>query len=359
VKGNVASGGWIVRRSAVGVGRLDERYSRLARNFAVDALTAEVAGAFGREGIETLVLKGPVLTKWLYPGEVRPYVDCDLMVAPDDRARAVSVLERLGFAEHLPWMPTPLSLDPGGTAFNRPGEGMVDLHCQLPGLDGDPDAIWDRLAASAERQVIAGVELRVPDRDMVLLHVVLHAAHHANQVDGKPLEDLRRALALVEEAEWAKALELSRAHQGIPAFAAGLRLLPEGKDLACRLDLGEVRSLQHEIRREDNVIAEELYALLSASVGIRRKLAIAASDIFPRPDYMRWWSSLARRGKLGLAGAYVWRTIWIIGQAPGAIHTLWRIQRTKGGHRLRAVFEGGRDAENGASRKQSRAKWAK
>jgi Uncharacterised nucleotidyltransferase len=306
-----------------------DRYSQLARNFAVDALTAEVALAFGREGIEVLVLKGPVLARWLYPGEIRPYVDCDLMVAPDDRARAVGALERLGFMEHLPWMPTPLSLDAGGTAFNRPGEGMVDLHCQLPGLDGDPDAIWGRLAASAERQVIAGVELRVPDRDAVLLHVVLHAAHHANMVDGKPLEDLRRALALVEEAEWVSALELARSYQGVPAFAVGLRLLPAGEELACRLDLGEVRSLQHEIRREDNVIAEELYTLISADTGIRRKLVVAASDIFPRPDYMRWWSPLARRGRFGLAGAYVWRAIWIIGQAPGAIHTLWRVQRAK------------------------------
>jgi Uncharacterised nucleotidyltransferase len=307
-----------------------DRYSHLARNFAVDALTAEVAGAFGREGIETLVLKGPVLARWLYPGEVRPYVDSDLVVAPGNRARAVGVLERLGFIEHLPWMPSPLSLDAGGTAFNRPGEGMVDLHCQLPGLDGDPAAIWGRLVASPERQVIAGVELRVPDRDTVLLQVVLHAAHHANQVDGKPLEDLRRALAVVEEPEWSRALELARAYQGVPAFTAGLRLLPEGEDLARRLDLGEVWSFQHEIRREDNVIAEELYALLSADTGIRRKLVIAASDIFPRPDYMRWRSPLARRGKLGLAGAYLWRAIWVIGQAPSAIHTLWRIQRAKG-----------------------------
>ncbi len=290
----------VVRGFPVGAERYDS-YRQRARNFAVDALTAEVANAFADKGIGMVVLKGPVLARWLYPGEVRPYVDCDLMVAPENRARAVSVLERLGFMEHLPWMPVPLSLDPGGTAFNRPGEGMVDLHCQLPGLDGDPDAIWSRLAANAKRQMIAGVELLVPDRDMVLLHVVLHAAHHANQVDGKPLEDLRRALALVEEAGWSSALELARAYRGVPAFAAGLRLLPEGEDLARRLDLG----------------------------GIRRKLAIAASDIFPRPDYMRWWSSLARRGKLGLAGAYLWRTIWIIGQAPGAIHTLWRIQRTK------------------------------
>jgi hypothetical protein len=304
-----------------------DRYSQLARNLAVDALTAEVAGAFDGEGIRTLVLKGPMLAKWLYPGEVRPYVDSDLMVSPEDRARAVSVLERLGFVEHLPWMPTPLSLDPGGTAFIRRGGGMVDLHCQLPGLDGDPAAIWGRMAARAERQVIGGVELRVPDRDTALLHVVLHAAHHANLAEGKPIEDLRRALACVEESQWSSALELARVYRGLPALAAGLRLTLEGRALAHRLDLGDVRSLQHEIRREDNVIAEELYALLSADVGIRHKLAIAVSDIFPRPDYMRWWLPLARRGKLGLAGAYVFRAIWVIGQAPSAIHTLRRIRR--------------------------------
>jgi hypothetical protein len=312
-----------------------ERYSQLASNFAltaeVDALTAEVAVAFGREGIEVLVLKGPVLARWLYPGEVRSYVDSDLMVAPGNRARAAGVLERLGFAEHRPWMPTSLSLDIGRTTFSRGGGGgMVDLHCRLPGLDGDPDAIWDYLAASAERQVIGGVELRVPGRDVVLLHVALHAAQHANLLDGKPLEDLRRALACVEESQWSSALQLARAYQGVPAFAAGLRLLPEGVDLARRLDLGEEGSLKYALLRED-VIAEELYALLSADTGIRSKLTIAVSRGFPGPDYMRWWSPLARRGKRGLAGAYVWRAIWAIGQALGAIHTLWRIRRAKGG----------------------------
>jgi Uncharacterised nucleotidyltransferase len=312
-----------------------DRYSQLASHFAltteVDALTAEVAGAFASEGIETIVLKGPVLAKWLYPAEVRPYSDSDLMVAFENRVRAVGVLKRLGFSEHVPWMPTPLSLDPGGTAYSRAGSWMVDLHCQLPGLDGDPDAFWGRLATSAERQMIGGVQLRVPDREVVLMHVVLHAAHHANQVDGMPLEDLRRALACVEESEWADALELARVHEGVPAFAAGLRLLPEGEDLVRRLGLGEVRSLQHEVRREDNVMAEELYVLLSADVGIRRKLMVAAADVFPRPEYMRWWSPLARRGKLGLAGAYLWRALWVSGQAPRAIRTVWRIQRAKGG----------------------------
>ena len=306
-----------------------EGYRQRACNFAIDALTAEVASAFTGEGIGTVVLKGPVLARWLYPGEVRPYVDSDLMVAPKDRARAVGVLERLGFVEHRPWMPSALFMATWATAFCRPGEGVVDLHCQLPGLDGDPDAIWGRLAATADSQVIGGVELRVPDRDMVLLHVVLHAAHHSSLVDGKPVEDLRRALALAEESQWWSALEFARAYGAIPVFAAGLRLLPEGEDLAGRLGLGGVRSLQYEIRREGNMFAEELYLLLCADAEIRQKLAIAARHVFPRSAFLRWWSPLARRGRLGLAFAYLWRAIWVMGQAPRAIHTLWRIQRAK------------------------------
>jgi hypothetical protein len=161
----------------------------------------------------------------------------------------------------------PLSLDPGGTAFNRRDGGTVDLLARCRGLKATRTPSGRCLAASADVLVIGGVELRVPGRDFALLRVVLHAAHHANMAGGNLLEDLRRVLVSVGESESASALELADAHRGLLAFAAGLRLLPQGKDVARRLGIGEVSSLRHEIRREHNVVAEELHALLRADEG--------------------------------------------------------------------------------------------
>lgn len=301
----------------------------VVRNLLIDRVTVEIANAFKGEGIQTLILKGPVLAEWLYPGEVRTYCDSDLLVAPKHWGRAVSVLERLGFAEYCSWMPSPLSLDPGGIAFQR-GDDMVDLHCVLPGLDGDPNAIWASLLERSDHQVIGGAKLRVPDRDAVLLHVGLHAAHHANYEECKPFEDLRRAIAHAKQSQWRGALELAHAYHGVPAFAAGLSLLPEGRDLVRLLGLEGVRSLRHGLRRHDDVIAEEINALLSSETSVGHKLITVTSELFPRSEYMRWWSPLARRGKLGLAVAYLWRPLWAVGQAARAIVTLWRVRREMG-----------------------------
>lgn len=178
-----------------------------ARNLMVDRLTAEIAGAFASEGIESLVLKGPVLAEWLYPGEVRPYGDSDLLIAPDDWPRAVGVLKRLGFHNYLEPMGHPRMESFAGTAFLRGGDNL-DLHCTLHGLEGSPDLIAASLMATAERQVIGRAELRVPGRAALLLHVGLHAAQHSHS---KPIEDLRRSIERADERLWSQALELARA----------------------------------------------------------------------------------------------------------------------------------------------------
>jgi hypothetical protein len=316
----------LIRASSEELDQLEEGFQEVGRKLAIDRLTVDIAATFSRCGIEALLLKGPVLGEWLYPGEMRPYCDSDLMVAPGDRARAVRMLERLGFREYRPWMPSPLSLDPGGTAYER-GDDKVDLHCVLPGLDGEPSVIWSSLLARSEYHVIEGTRLRVPDRDALLLHVCLHAAHHANYVECKPFEDLRRAIASATDEQWDRSLELARAYGGVGAFAAGLLVIPEGRPLARRLCVEDVRSHRFGLRREDNVIAEEISALFSAEASPQTKLATVISDVFPRPQYMRWWSPLARRGRLGLAVSYAWRPLWVVAQMPGATAALWRAKR--------------------------------
>jgi putative nucleotidyltransferase-like protein len=294
-----------------------------ARNLTVDRLTAEIAGAFTAEKIESLVLKGPALADWLYSGEVRHYGDSDLMVLPEDWQPAVGVLERLGFQNYLEPMAHPRMESFAGTAFLR-GEDNLDLHCTLHGLEGSPELIVSSLMAGAERQVIAGAELRVPSRAALALHVALHAAHHS---EGRPIEDLRRAVAIADERLWQEALAQARAFDGVPAFASGLRLLPEGVELTRRLGIEDVRSPLHELRRRGIPTAEGIDALLSPGIGTGQRLSTIGVELFPSSEFMRWWTPLARRGRVGLAVAYVWRAIWLLLMAPRAIVTLWRVRR--------------------------------
>jgi len=295
-----------------------------AHNMLVDELTAEVVGAFAAEGIASLLLKGPVLAAWLYQGEIRAYADSDLLIAPVDWRRAVAVLERLGFGEYADPTTHPPIDSFVAREFLR-GRQNVDLHRTLPGLEGDPSVVVASLMATAEHQRIGRAELKVPDRAALLLNVGLHAAHHGK---GKPVEDLRRAIARSDDRLWHKALELAREFDGVPAFASGIKILPEGVELAGRLGIGAVRSTRHELRRQGIQTAEAIDTLLSPGLGLRRRLAIVVQELFPSPSFMRHWTPLARRGLPGLVAAYIWRVVWLLLHLPIAIVARSRVHRS-------------------------------
>jgi hypothetical protein len=289
----------------------------------VDHVTAEVAGAFAAVGIESVVLKGPVLAAWLYPDELRPYGDSDLLIAPGDWESALGVLERLGFQKYLNPLSHPPIESSTATAFLR-NHDNVDLHRTLHGLEGTPELVAASMLAGSQCQLIGGAELRIPDRPALLLNVGLHAAHHA---EGRPIEDLRRAIATADERLWREALEQARTFDGVPAFASGLRLLPEGVELARRLGVEDVRSMRHELHRQGIQTAEGIDVLLSPGLGAWQRLGIVAREFFPTPVFMRTWTPLARRGRLGLALAYVWRAIWLLANAPRGMVARWRVRR--------------------------------
>jgi len=65
---------------------------------------------------------------------------------------------------------------------------------------------------------------------------------------------------------------------------------------------------------------------LARTPGWRGKVALTLRKTFPSPAFMRAWSPLARRGRMGLGLAYVWRPIWLALHA-GPAFLAWRRAR--------------------------------
>jgi hypothetical protein len=212
-----------------------------ARTLAVDALTAEVIDALRTARIRTILLKGPALANWLYPdGALREYDDCDLLVHPADAARAGEVLRGLGFEpflersdEYMAAMAPPHA--ECWTRGRRNAE-IVDLHDCLFGARAAKELVWRKLGAGTEPMVVGGVPVEVLDAPRRAVVVALHAA--ANGGEGRrSLEDLSRALAVGDDALWRDAARIAGRIGARHSFAAGLRLLPAGRELAGRLGL--------------------------------------------------------------------------------------------------------------------------
>lgn len=290
-------------------------------SLAIDKVSAEVIGVFEAAGIDVLLVKGPVIAAWLYPHDVRHYGDGDLLVSPADWDRSVAVLEDLGFRDFLAALGHPRMESQAGTGFIR-GAESIDLHSTLPGLRADPQEVWRSLWSTAQTQQVGGRTVRVPDRPGVLMHIALHAGHH---VEGKPIEDLTRALATATDDEWRAAATLAARLDGLEAFASGLRLLPAAAPIADRLNLATAWSLKHELRGARVPLAEGLGELLSAPWPAKPR--ILARELFPTAAFMRWAMPLARRGKLGLALSYPRRWLWLASQLPAAAMTLYRVRR--------------------------------
>jgi hypothetical protein len=52
--------------------------------------------------------------------------------------------------------------------------------------------------------------------------------------------------------------------------------------------------------------------------------------LVPPATFMRKWSRLARRGRIGLLLAYLWRPLWLVGRTPRAM-AQWRQARRAAG----------------------------
>jgi hypothetical protein len=307
--------------------RVDELYWAAA-SFAVDRTTAEVIGALDDAGIRSVLLKGPAIAEWLYRGRaVRAYADTDLLLSPGEWQRAGELLLGLGFKDGLEALGHPRMESFTSYPFKRALED-VDLHTTLWGIDAPPERVWEVLTRDTARMRIGGREVEVLGEPERAMHIALHVAQHG-PAPRKPVTDLKLALEQVPFEVWQKAAAVAQELQATDAFATALTYTPEGVALAQRLGVDERRSVDALLRQSQVPLAEG-FQELSTTPGLRAKLSLIRRELVPTPEFMRWWSPLARRGKLGLAVAYVWRvliTTWRV--IPGFL--AWRGARDRAG----------------------------
>jgi hypothetical protein len=292
---------------------------------AIDASASEAVDALGRSEVPSVLLKGASLAGWLFGDEPRPYCDIDLLIAPDDVARAAPVLAGLGYVPRGE-MFVPKHTDHAEWWVREHDAMNLDLHLTLVGAAAPPDKVWDELSRATEPMLVGGREVTVLSPPGRAMHVALHAAEHGRD-EPKTLEDLRRALERVPQETWAEAAELANRIEAVEAFAAGLRLLPEGTARARRLNLPAEIGVDTALHAASAPYSAYFVKRLAATPGTAAKLRMIRSKVLADREFMRAWYPIARRGPLGLALAYVWREVWLVWRGVPAVLAWARAKR--------------------------------
>ena len=309
---------------------MDQRSIKLqaaARTLAIDRVTAEVVGAFDDVGIPSILLKGPSFLRWLYTdGSLRPYGDSDLLVSPDDFDRAEHILTEIGF-ELSAGVEFPHHISAWEREWTRPKDGaVVDLHKALLGIGLSSASAWKVLLQQAEEMTVGGRLVLALNEPARALHAALHCAQHG-VVESKPIEDLRRALAIVPSERWSATADLADKLAATEVFGAGLRLLPEGAALADRLRLPLPRSTDVLIRLQGAPHFSLGLDHLSRVPGVGGKLTYLFRAFLPTRSSMQRSNAIAQRGGWGLVRAYASRWAWMLRSAPRAVVTYLKARR--------------------------------
>ena len=301
----------------------------LARSLRINWATAEVLKAFEAVEVQSLLLKGASFARWLYTNEnPRDYGDCDLLVRPGDFDRAREALTKLDFKPTYEEREMPDWWREHAVAWVRDTDAVaLDLHRTLAGAGADDATVWGVLSADSEPFEIAGFTGRALSIPARALHVALHAAQH-----GTGWQSVTNEVELVIAREsletWRAAAELAGALEATPAFAAGLRQVAPGQALADQLGLPVDDRVDLVLRASTPPPVAMGFDQLARARGVLPRLTILRHKLFPPPTFMRKWSPVARKGKLGLARAYAQRQIWLVKKAPAGFRA-WRAARSR------------------------------
>lgn len=318
------AGSWTRRGTDTMLVEVDPRLET-ARSLGLDHVAVEVSGALRRAGVAVVLLKGAALATWLYDdGGLRPYGDVDLLVAPGDHAKAERILVALGFGDKTPGL-SALEQVRHARAWSRDG-ATVDLHRSLWGIGIDPALAWPVLSEGTETLRLGGGSVEILAAPARALHVALHAAQHG-QSHSKPSRDVARAVARLPSGTWEEASAVARRLGAQEAMAAGLRLVPQGAELATRLGLPTGASLTVRARASSTTRGAIGLAEVIETPGFGAKVARTARLAVPSPAQVRLSLPFAGRSRSRLAVGYLWLPLLRASRLPRAALAVARIRR--------------------------------
>jgi putative nucleotidyltransferase-like protein len=290
----------------------------VARSLLLDRAATVAVGHLRAVGIPSILLKGAAIATWLYgAGQVRPYVDVDLLVPPSQFERAKETLAELGY-EHRLRGADPAELGPLEQDLVGPDNICIDLHYGLLGTTAAVERCWEVLSRHTIPLCLPGGEVSALDLPARTMHLALHAAQNG-PVDRKAVADLERGLVQVGRDCWRDAAGIADEMGAAQAFAAGLRLLPAGEALADELSLTRRMTVELALRTRSAPTDAIFFERLGQAPGLRRKSALVVRKLFPTPALLRSNSTMARRGPLGLALAWISHPLSVAGRLVPAL----------------------------------------
>lgn len=300
--------------------------TQVALMLDLDSRTADICQRLEKKGIRCIVLKGPAIANWLYTdGSLRAYRDSDLLVSAEDIPRVEELLQEWGYV-HPPRDDLPGDR-PWHAHFWTDGSHDLDLHRTLIGVRKSPEELWSYLSTQTEYMSIGGAQLEVLSVPARLAHVVLHAAQDGVRLV-KPLQDLDRALDQIDFATWVQACEIAHDLGATASFQAGLHLLPQGRQILDRLGMRSRADAEVFLRAKGGPTLSLGFDWLWTTPGFASKLRYLRYKVVPPVTFMKAWTPLARKGRLGLALSYPWRVMWLCFKAPRGFTEWLRARRS-------------------------------
>ena len=202
----------------------------------------------------------------------------------------------------------------------------MDLHQKLQGVGVAPEAAWEILTATTTTILVAGRQTEILAPPAKALYVTLHAGHHG-KAWGRALSHLERALACVDVSIWRSAASLAARLAATDSFAAGLRLVPAGADVADQIGLGANRSVNAALHASTPPPIALGIEQLASAASWRARATILVRKFVPPPAFIRYWWPPAARGPLMLAVGYLYRPIWLLRRAPDGFRAWIRARR--------------------------------